>query len=276
MKITVAKTSGFCMGVKRAMQLASHTAKDGTKVYAIGPLIHNPQAIEGLKEQGVGMIGHASEAQAGDTIIIRAHGVTKEVLKSLENAGANIVDATCPHVVTSQKQIKKYSDLGYKIIIVGDPKHPEIESLSSFATDGILVKDFEAAAELGALDQVMIIAQTTYNAQEFNKIAEFLQGQAQEAVISNSICLATSKRQEEIKSLASASDAVIIVGGKNSANTRRLAEIAAEYCKNVKHIETEGELKPEDYANCERVGISAGASTPEFITARVVKWLENL
>ncbi|MDD3000871.1 MAG: 4-hydroxy-3-methylbut-2-enyl diphosphate reductase [Candidatus Riflebacteria bacterium] len=277
MKIIRANTSGFCMGVKRAMQMAIETAKKTNEtVYTLGPLIHNPQAIAYLKDNGVGMISDLQSVQPGNTIIIRAHGVPVENLETLKNKKAQIIDATCPHVVTSQKQIKNYSDKGYHIIIVGDPEHPEIRSLQSFAKSCSVIKDYKTALKITNLEKIMVIAQTTYNAAEFEKISKMLKEKSENAVICNSICMATSERQAEIKKLAAESDAVIIVGGKNSANTGRLAEIASEYCSNVKHIETEDELNAPDYKNCKTIVVSAGASTPDFITDKVINWLESL
>lgn len=277
MKIIRANTSGFCMGVKRAMQMAIETGKKTAEtVYTLGPLIHNPQAIEYLKENGVEMISELQSVQAGNTIIIRAHGVPAEDFEALKNKRAHVIDATCPHVVTSQKQIKNYSDKGYHIIIVGDPEHPEIRSLQSFANNCSVIKDYEAALKIKNLEKIMVIAQTTYNAAEFVKISQMLKEKSENAIVCNSICMATSERQTEIKKLAAESDAVIIVGGKNSANTGRLAEIASEYCLNVKHIETIDELNASDYKDCKTIVVSAGASTPDFITDKVVEWLKGL
>ena len=274
--IKLAKTSGFCMGVKRAMQLAIETAKNSSsRVYTCGPLIHNPQAIEYLKEQGVETSSDWRLIKEG-TVIIRAHGMPKENIDEIESKGLKTVDATCPHVKTSQKQIKKYSELGYFIFIIGDKDHPEILSLQSFAKEFQVIGNVDAAKAVSNQNKIMVISQTTFNADEYKKISEILKGKADEAIICNSICQATSLRQNEIKQLASEADAVVIVGGKSSANTRRLAQIAAEICPNTKHIETEAELNRDDFKNCQTIAVSAGASTPDFITNRVIEYLEKL
>ena len=274
--IKLAKTSGFCMGVKRAMQLAIETAKNSSsKVYTCGPLIHNPQAIDYLKEQGVETSSDWRQIKEG-TVIIRAHGMPKENIDEIESKGLKTVDATCPHVKTSQKQIKKYSELGYFIFIIGDKDHPEILSLQSFAKEFQVIGNVDAAKAVSNQNKIMVISQTTFNADEYKKISEILKGKADEAIICNSICQATSLRQNEIKQLASEADAVVIVGGKSSANTRRLAQIAAEICPNTKHIETEAELNSDDFKNCKTIAVSAGASTPDFITNRVIEYLEKL
>ena len=274
--IKLAKTSGFCMGVKRAMQLAIETAKSSdSKVYTCGPLIHNPQAINYLKEQGVETSQDWHEITEG-TVIIRAHGMPKENIDEIEAKGLKTVDATCPHVKTSQKQIKKYSDLGYFVYIVGDHDHPEILSLQSFANNFEVIGNIEAAKAISHKDKIMVISQTTFNAEEYKAISSILKEKADDVKICNSICQATSLRQNEIKELASEADAVVIVGGKSSANTRRLAQIASEICPNTKHVETEKELNKEDFQNCKIIAVSAGASTPDFITNKVIEYLEKL
>lgn len=274
--IKLAKTSGFCMGVKRAMQIALETAKNNdSKVYTCGPLIHNPQAINFLKEQGVETSQDWRKIENG-TVIIRAHGMPKENIDEIESKGLKTVDATCPHVKTSQKQIKKYSDLGYFIFIIGDHDHPEILSLQSFAKEFQVLGNIEAANAVSHKDKIMVISQTTFNAEEYKAISSILKEKADDVKICNSICQATSLRQNEIKELASEADAVIIVGGKSSANTRRLSQIASEICPNTKHVETEEELNPNDFKNCKIIAVSAGASTPDFITNKVIEYLEKL
>ena len=274
--IKLAKTSGFCMGVKRAMQIALETAKNSdSKVYTCGPLIHNPQAINFLKEQGVETSLDWHQIKEG-TVIIRAHGMPKEEIAEIGSKGLKTVDATCPHVKTSQKQIKKYSDLGYFIYIIGDHDHPEILSLQSFAKDFQVLGNIEAANAVSHKDKIMVISQTTFNAEEYKAISSILKEKADDVKICNSICQATSLRQNEIKELASEADAVIIVGGKSSANTRRLSQIASEICPNTKHVETEEELNPNDFKNCKIIAVSAGASTPDFITNKVIEYLEKL
>ncbi len=275
MKIILAKTSGFCMGVKRAMQLSLSTAeKHPGEVFTCGPLIHNPQAIQYLGEHGVETINDWQNIQSG-TIIIRAHGMPKQSLLLMREKGLNIVDATCPHVVTSQKQIEKYSNLGFFIFIIGDPMHPEILSLQSFASDFSIISSKEQALTAGHFPKAMIIAQTTFNADEFNEVSVILKEKGKEVVICNSICRATSDRQNEIKMLAGDADAVIIVGGKSSANTRRLAEIANSLCPLTLHVETENELRVQQFLGAEKIVISAGASTPDFITDRVIAFIKS-
>lgn len=274
--IKLAKTSGFCMGVKRAMQLALETAQTTKEpVYTCGPLIHNPQAIDYLKEHGVETSNDWRSITNG-TVIVRAHGMPVSETDEMLSKGLKTVDATCPHVKTSQKQIKKYSNLGYFIFIIGDKDHPEILSLQSFASEFQVLGNIEMAKSAPSKEKIMVISQTTFNVDEYKAISDVLREKAKEIVVCNSICQATSLRQNEIKQLASEADAVVIVGGKSSANTRRLAQIAAEICSNTKHVETEKELNREDFKDCQTIAVSAGASTPDFITNKVIEFLQNL
>jgi 4-hydroxy-3-methylbut-2-enyl diphosphate reductase len=263
------------MGVKRAMQLALETAqKQPGRVFTCGPLIHNPQAVEYLKNNGVAAIADWQDVKSG-TIIIRAHGMPDGSIEAMQANGLATVDATCPHVVTSQKKIKKYSNAGFYIIIVGDPQHPEIQSLQSFAANFSVISSIEEAHRQPPREKIMVIAQTTFNAAEFHKIAAVIKNKCTETTVCNSICQATSERQKEITALAQDADAVIIVGGRSSANTRRLAEIAAAICPATFHIDTASELQREKLAAANRIVISAGASTPDFITDDVITTLKS-
>ena len=278
MEIILAKTAGFCMGVKRAMKIAFETAKKcNSQVYTCGPLIHNPQAVEMLQQHGVQNIEDWQSIKNG-TLIIRAHGMPADQIAAMKKSGLEIVDATCPHVVTSQQQIEKYSREGFFIVIVGDKKHPEILSLQSFANykNFAVISDLQETKQIELPEKVMVIAQTTYNAKDFEEIALALKNKAKQIEICNSICLATSKRQKEIMDLAGKVDAVIVVGGKKSANTKRLAEIAKKLCKLTFHIETEEELETAKLISCKKIAVTAGASTPDFITEKVINFLKKL
>lgn len=275
-QIILARTSGFCMGVKRAMQMALDTAKKNPgAVFTCGPLIHNPQAVEFLKNHGVDSIDDWNLVDCG-TIIIRAHGMPRGSIEEMQQKKLHTVDATCPHVVTSQKKIRKFSDDGFFIYIIGDPEHPEIQSLQSFASNYKVISSFDEANNASFYEKIMIIAQTTFNAEQFQQIAEELKNSASQAIVCDSICRATFDRQKEITLLASDADAVVIVGGRSSANTRRLAQIAEKLCPRTFHVETAEELKPEFFQNTCRIVVSAGASTPDFITAKVIDFLNEL
>lgn len=264
------------MGVKRAMQMAMQTAKiTSEKVYTCGPLIHNPQAVDYLRENGVESLQNWKILDAG-TLIIRAHGMPADEIREMKSRGLAIIDATCPHVVTSQKKISKHSKDGYFVVIIGDREHPEILSLQSFAAPEqcLVLSSLAEAQKVRFPGRVMVIAQTTFNEAEFKQIADYIKTQTTDCQILNSICQATSERQQEIMQLAAHVDAVVVVGGKASANTRRLAEIAASICNRTYHVETEAELEKINFRNVARVAVTAGASTPDFITDRVITYLK--
>lgn len=276
MKIILAQTAGFCMGVKRAMQIAVDTAQKNTDgVYTCGPLIHNPQAVQYLESQGIKSVNCSKELESG-IVIIRAHGMPINEIKLLESKNIKIVDATCPHVVTSQKKICSYIAKGYHIFIAGDKDHPEILSLQSFAADKCnLISKKELAENVLVPDKSMLIAQTTFSQKEFEEIAKQLRAKNEGIIISNSICKATSERQQEIERLAAIADAVIVTGGYSSANTKRLAQIASRLCKNTCHVETYNQLNLNKLKNKEKIVVTAGASTPDFITEEVIRFLEK-
>ncbi|NLM16888.1 MAG: 4-hydroxy-3-methylbut-2-enyl diphosphate reductase [Candidatus Riflebacteria bacterium] len=275
-KIIKAQTSGFCMGVKTAIQKAVETGKSSKEpTHTYGPLIHNPQALQRLEKFNVHVAKDWRVLNSGN-LIIRAHGIPSDEMEEIKKSNLKVVDATCPHVKVSQKKITEYADKGYLIIITGDPNHPEMLSLKSFAPKHILISSLKDAKKLERQDKVMLISQTTFSKTEYENIAEHIKTISQEAVVADSICLATSQRQEEIRNLAKQADATVIVGGKESANTTRLAEIARTHCPNVFHIETAQELNPELMKSFETIAVSAGASTPDFITDEVIALLESL
>lgn len=276
MDIIIARTAGFCMGVKRAINLALETSSKKSNVYTCGPLIHNPQAVEHLKDHGINSINDVTKILKG-TLIIRAHGMPKNTIESALNNNIEVVDATCPHVLTSQKEIAKYSSLGWFIAIIGDKNHPEILSLQSFAPNNhVVISTIKEAISFDWPEKVMVIAQTTFSIPEYDKISVAISNNAREVKICNSICKATFERQNEILELAQKADAVIVVGGKDSANTRRLAQISYELCKKTYHIETAQEINPEMLHSVKVIAVTAGASTPDFIMNEVLEKLQSL
>lgn len=276
MKILLAKTAGFCMGVKRAMHLALKTAQGNKKVYTCGPLIHNPQAVDYLHKNGVSSISDYKNI-SDVTLVIRAHGMPKQTIDKLKMSNIDLVDATCPHVLTSQKQIESYANKGWLIVIIGDKKHPEILSLQSFAgKNHIVISSISEIANISLSSPAMVIAQTTFSMQEYSKIASLIKEKVEEVKVCNSICKATSERQAEIRELSAKADAVIIVGGRESANTKRLAEISSQICPRSYHIETDTELQNINFNGIETIAVTAGASTPEFIMKKVLDYLRKI
>ena len=281
MVVKLAKTAGFCMGVKRAVDIVLEMAskKGHETIYTYGPLIHNPQTIELLRQRGIVPIIRPEgldEVPPGSLIVIRAHGIPPQEKKNITEKGFKIVDATCPKVTRVQSIIRKHASAGFTVLIVGDREHPEVNGLLGFAGDkGIIVGSPEDIDNLPASKKVCVVAQTTQSLNVYNSIVQEVKKKFPEAVIFDTICDSTEKRQAEIETLADESDAVFVVGGKNSANTRRLAEIAKIKGNPTFHIETADELNGIDLESYRHIGVSAGASTPNWIISRVVDHLNS-
>jgi len=277
MKILIAKTAGFCMGVRRAVEIAlSAPGKHKEPIYTYGPLIHNSHVLSLLDEKGISVLNHIPEHGTG-TVIIRAHGVPPQTKESLEKAGFNVVDATCPRVIKVQNIIHKHAKLGYSSIIIGDQDHPEVIGLLGYAMgNGYVVGSIKELDSLPIFDKAIVIAQTTQSFLLFEEVEKWAAGKFPLYKIFDTICGSTSKRQAEVKRIAECVDAVIVVGGRNSGNTKRLAEIANRSGKPVYHIETETELDLKRLKSAQCIGITAGASTPNWIIKRVYRALEAL
>jgi len=281
MAVKVAKTAGFCMGVKRAVDIVLEIAQKSSnrKIYTYGPLIHNPQTIDLLKKRGVFPIERIEDIEpSGDTIlIIRAHGISPQERKIIRDKGVTIVDATCPKVAHVQSIIKKHAGRDYTTVIVGDREHPEVNGLLGYAGErGVVLSRENEVENLPDTDRICVVAQTTQNMDEYNKIVAGIRKRFPDAVIFNTICDSTERRQTEVKELAQRADAMIIIGGKNSANTRRLADLSQQEGKPTFHIETVKELPDRAMAAYGNIGVSAGASTPNWIINRVVDTLTEL
>jgi 4-hydroxy-3-methylbut-2-enyl diphosphate reductase len=268
--IKVANTAGFCWGVKNAMDIAMKTARetDGP-VYTHGPLIHNPQVIEMLEGKDIYAVNDAATLERG-TVIIRTHGVTPQTRRSLKERGLNVTDATCPLVARVQGIIKKHASKGYSTIIIGDKGHAEVVGLEGYAQGrGHVISSAEEARGLPAMDKVCVVAQTTCDIVKYRGIVEAIKERWPDAAVLETICDATLARQDEVRTLSREVDAMVVVGGKSSANTARLAGIAREACPVVFLIETEDELDPVETLKFGRIGVTAGASTPTWMIERV-------
>ncbi len=275
MKIIVAESAGFCWGVRRAMEKTLHLAgsPENRRLYTLGPLIHNTQVMEFLSSKGIKEINSPDESQEG-TVIIRAHGTTPEILNELKNNGVRIANATCPRVGKVQALIKGHLAKGYEIIIIGDLDHAEVRSLMGYAKNTAhLVQTPEQAMKLASFKNAIVVSQTTFDQKNFDEIVKQLRKKIEKLKVFCTICDSTAKRQEEVKTLASKADCMIIVGGHHSANTTRLAEISKRHCKHVYHIETATDLENIDISPYQIIGVSAGASTPNWIINSVVQAL---
>jgi 4-hydroxy-3-methylbut-2-enyl diphosphate reductase len=281
-RILIARSAGFCFGVKRAIAIADETAgkaqADGTEgpIQSLGPIIHNPQAVERLERKGVRVVGSAEEISCGKAIV-RSHGVTRSDRATLERKGVTIVDATCPFVTKAQEHARTLSREGYAVVVVGDPNHPEVKSIISYIEKGVPV--YASVAEVKSARgtrKAGVVAQTT---QSFDNLMTFVTAAMKrfpEVRVFNTICNATSLRQQESTRLAGEADAMFVLGGYNSANTRRLAEISREINPRTHHIETAEELTARMVEGANVVGITAGASTPQWIIDGFVEALKAL
>ena len=271
MKVRLAQSAGFCMGVRKAMDKVLDEARGRDITYTFGPLIHNPQALEMLESRNVYVAKEADETLHDKTVVIRAHGVPPSVYERLKEVGAHVVDATCPKVFRSQGIIKKYHGRGYDIVIVGDRGHAEIDSLVGFTGDtAVVVENIDEAKNLPHMDNVCVIAQTTFDTEEYQNIAEEICRHADECYIGKTICKSTESRQEDVRMLAEQTDASVVVGGRNSANTQRLADISRGLGQPTFLIEDSSELDMEELSAYNEIGVTAGASTPTWVIQQVV------
>ena len=276
MKILVAETAGFCWGVRRALDQAVDLAKktDGP-VQTFGPLIHNAQVLEELNEQNIHAVEHPTDITGG-TVLVRAHGVRPEVFDQLRATSAEVFDATCPLVRKVQKIITKYGNDGYDVVIVGDDHHAEVIGLRGYTPNRCFVVANEKEADrLPAFDRVCVVSQTTQNDDTFARTVDVIKQKAQVIRATNTVCEPTRDHQRETIELARQVDLMVVVGGRHSANTCRLADLAAQAGPRVLHIETDAELHEHNFEHCTTVGVTAGASTPEWMINRVVEKIES-
>ena len=278
MQVFVAEPCGFCYGVKRAVDMARGECGKETHAATLGPLIHNPQLTAELAAGGVSCCDSLDSFAKGDTVIFRSHGVGPEIYAEAEEKGLNIIDATCPHVRAAQLKAKKLADEGYFVIIIGEKNHPEVKSISAWAgKNAIIVEYNKDIAGIPVADKYGVTIQTTFELAKFEELLAGIQKERPgEYKIEKTICTATSERQNAARELAGRVDAFIVIGGKNSANTRHLYDIVSARCKIAYHIETAAELKPEMFRGCTKIGITAGASTPDRLIKEALFVMENM
>lgn len=277
MEVVLAKNAGFCMGVRRAVETTlDMVQKDETAIATFGPLIHNPQVLNLLEEQGVRILTEIP-AQATGAIIIRAHGIPPEQKKRLEASGAMVEDATCPRVLKVQAIIARYKKEGFATVIIGDREHAEVEGLIGYAGNAGQVVNSEADVAAMRLDgPYIIVSQTTQDEHLFEKLKEMILQKYPAGEVFNTICDSTHKRQEEVRRLCREVEALVVVGGRTSANTKRLGEIAESLGCSVFMVESEADLEPQALERFGRVGVTAGASTPNWVISGIVEALENI
>jgi 4-hydroxy-3-methylbut-2-enyl diphosphate reductase len=273
MKIQLAENYGFCFGVKRAIKIAEENQNAAT----YGPLIHNSKEIARLdKDYKVGLVEDFRAFKSGDKAIVRTHGIVKDELAALHESGIDVVDATCPYVTKPQEIAQEMSESGYDVIIFGDEAHPEIKGVKSYATYGAaVVTRVEDLENLKLRERVALIAQTTRKVEDYMEIAEYLIPRHKEVRVFNTICNATFENQEAVRKLSKKADVMIIIGGKNSSNTKQLSSISHDFCQDSHHIEDENDLDYSWFENKELCGISAGASTPDWIIQNVIDSIQK-
>lgn len=274
-KIIVAKSAGFCFGVQRAVDTVYEQCGKGN-IYTYGPIIHNEEVVKDLENKGVKIVEDTKvlteDGKKDKTVVIRSHGIAKNIYEELKNNNINVVDATCPFVLKIHRIVEQESRDGSQIVIIGNEKHPEVEGIMGWSKTPVIVIDTVEKAQNLVLDvekKVCIVSQTTFNYNKFKELVEIIEKKGYNVVIRNTICNATEERQTEAREIARQADAVIVIGGSSSSNTRKLYEICKNECENTYYIQTINDLDLSGLAMAECIGITAGASTPNNIIEEV-------
>lgn len=278
MQVLIADEYGFCFGVERAVEMVEEALQEGDTVRTLGPLIHNDQEMERLATHGVSTISAPVQIQRGETAVIRAHGVTPQIEADLREKASKVVDATCPFVTKVQKLVSRAAAQDRHVVIVGNPEHPEMIGVFGYAPDhSFIVKNAEEVAALPLLNNPLVVSQTTIKLQNFHDVAEAVKARAiGETQIINTICSATRDRQDAARALAGEVDAFYVIGGRHSSNSRKLLAVCLEQCAKSFLIETEDEINVDDLQGVKRVGLTAGASTPNWLIEKVSQRLGEI
>jgi len=277
MDIYIAPKSGFCFGVKEAIDKTFNSIKEneGKNIYTYGPLIHNNQVIHKLDMFGVKSIDNIEDAQ-NSILIIRSHGVPLRIYEKAKELNVELIDATCPFVRKVQKKAQEYYNMGYKIIIIGNPNHPEVIGINGWCNnEATVVENLEQVKKLSFYENICVVAQTTLTSKIWGELTGKLREKCNNFKAFNTICLATKERQEACKEISKLVNCMVVIGGLHSSNTQKLFSISKEHCDNTIHIESADDLPIDDLLGCKKVGITAGASTPEWVIDEVIKKLEN-
>jgi 4-hydroxy-3-methylbut-2-enyl diphosphate reductase len=276
MDVKIARTAGFCWGVRRTVDQVMAVADQASgPVVTLGPIIHNPQAVARMREKGVGTVNAIAEVALGTTVVVRTHGAVQSELEAAKARGLEVVDGTCPYVKYPQAMAQRLSKEGYHLVIVGDANHAEVKGVVSYAEGPCTVVRPGGPIPEIKDKKVAVVAQTTCIGADFERVVGALALRHKEVRAVNTICNDTEERQADARALAAEVDAVVVVGGKNSANTRHLAEICRAIQPRTWHVETEEELEPAWFEGCRVVGLSAGASTPDWVVEGVAGWLRE-
>lgn len=278
MQVLLAEEYGFCFGVERAVEMVEGALSEGATVRTLGPLIHNTQEIHRLEAGGVRTINAPVEVSEGETAVIRAHGVTPEVQRELETRAERVIDATCPFVTKVQKLAERAASEGRDVVVVGSPDHPEMIGVKGYAPDrAYVVRDAAEVASLPPLHAPLVVSQTTLKLSTFLEAAEAVRAKSDsEPQVVNTICSATRDRQDAARALAGHVDAFYVIGGKHSSNSLKLLSVCKEQCDKSFLIETPEEINAQDLQGATRVGVTAGASTPNWLIEQVVARLKEI
>jgi 4-hydroxy-3-methylbut-2-enyl diphosphate reductase len=277
MEIVIVSEGGFCFGVRRAMKMAEETVAVHGAGATLGPLIHNKEAVERLESQGLRAVQDVAEVKPDEVVMLRTHGTGPKTICDLRERGVHIVDATCPFVARAQREAARFQREGYQVLVLGEPDHPEARGIAEHTGEAAII--VESAADLSKLEiqkKVAVVCQTTQRLDNLQALVHDLLPLVTELCVANTICDATTKRQEASLTVAREVDLMIVIGGKHSANTTRLAQICQEAGTPTHHIETAAELQPAWLEGVGTVGVTAGASTPDWVIEEVVEKLKEV
>ncbi len=280
METVVAKSAGFCFGVQKAVDTVYSEIEKGGRIYTFGPIIHNEQVVSDLRKKGVVIVDDLDmipDLESG-TIIIRSHGISKHVQDALDGSALNVVDATCPFVKKIHRTVEEFSKKGHHIIVIGSKDHPEVEGIIGWCcgNEAATVIENEDEAKAFCIDpgrQITVVSQTTFQSAKFKELVEILHEKGYNINVVNTICNATATRQEEAQKIASEVDMMIVIGDSKSSNTQKLYEICSRVCKCTQYVQTRDDLKKDPGISLQRVGITAGASTPKNIIEEVQNYV---
>jgi len=278
LEVITSPHAGYCFGVKRSMRLIDEgLACFGAPIYTLGDVIHNPPEVERLKTLGVRPVASLNDVEEGGTLILRAHGVHPDLIREAQQRGIRILDATCPFVQLSQNFVKRFSEASCPVIIIGDREHPEVRGIAGHAGgSAIIVKDVQEAADLEPLDRAGVVIQTTFARSEAEKIVGVLATRVRDLTVRDTICQATEVRLEATLVLARRVDLMLVVGGKNSSNTRRLYQVCVDAHVPVRFVESPHEVDPAWFISVRKIGLTTGTSTPDWLIKAVLERLDEM
>jgi small subunit ribosomal protein S1 len=279
LEVILSPYTGYCFGVKRAMRLIDQGVSEqpGKKIYTLGEIIHNPQAVERLKQRGLKPVSSLDEIEEGSFLVIRAHGVQPEIIEDAERRGIKMLDATCPFVQKSQHYVRKLTEESYSVIVIGDADHPEVKSITGHAGREVIILGSEdAASDIPKLDKAGVVIQTTFSKEKAQRIIGVLETRIEHLRVYDTICQATILRREATLELAQDVDVMLVVGGKRSSNTMRLYKMCLDEGIPSHFIETYEEIDPAWFEGCSRVGLATGTSTPDWVIDQVLRRMEEI